>query len=141
MPAFQSRHLVIVAAAVVALGAVAIAFPNLTGRDEAAPPPSAAAAPAARGSGVSEAARVALDRGNTAYRAGKYQDALAAYREAAKADSASAAPHFGVLMAAGKIGDSTLAASARAEIAKRVDTASVAGDSAMRAAHPVVNPH
>ena len=140
MPAFQSRHLVIVAAVVVALGAVAIAFPNLTG-DPAPAPSASTAAPPPSGTPVTEAARVALDRGNTAYRAGKYDEALSAYREAAKADTASAAPYFGVLMAAGKLGDSTLAASARAEIAKRVDTATVGGDSAMRAAHPVVNPH
>lgn len=137
----QPRHLIVVAAVVVAVGAIAIAFPDLTGGADDAPPPAAAAASAPRGTPVTEGARLALDRGNTAYRAGQYDVALAAYREAAQADSASAAPHFGILMAAGKLGDSTVAARARAEIAKRVDTTSVPGDSAMTAAHPIANPH
>lgn len=140
MPAFQSRHVVVIAALVVAAGAVAIAFPDLTGSPEPTPP-AATATPAPRGATVADAARAALDRGNTEFRAGRFDAALAAYRDAAKADTASAAPHFGILMAAGKLGDSTLARSARAEIARRVDTAAVPGDSAMQAAHPVASPH
>lgn len=68
------------------------------------------------------AARPALARGNAAFRAGRYAEALGHYRTAAGMEPASAAPQFGILMAARKLDDAPLADSALAAIQALTDT-------------------
>jgi len=80
-------------------------------------------------------ARGALDKGNQSFRAGQYEAALAAYREAAKAAPSEAAPYFGVLMVAQKLGNKALADSASKAIAARDGEQQMLTDSAMRALH------
>lgn len=75
------------------------------------------------------AARAALDSGNAAYRAGKYDAALAHYRAAAKAAPGEAAPYFGVYMAANQLGRTQEAAEAQKKISE------LSGDSAALAPH------
>ena len=86
------------------------------------------------------AARGALDKGNQSFRAGKYEEALAAYREAATAAPNDAAPYFGVLMVAQKLGNKALADSASRAIAARNGAQLMLTDSAMRALHTVAAP-
>jgi hypothetical protein len=82
-------------------------------------PPAGASAAAAPGEGaLPPAAQAALGAGNEAYRAGRFDDALTEYRKAVTAAPTSAAPYYGVLMAAQKIGNKTLADSASAMIRK-----------------------
>jgi len=80
-------------------------------------------------------ARGALDKGNQAFRAGNYDVALASYREAATAAPAEAAPYFGVLMVAQKLGNKALADSASQAIAARNGDGQMLTDSSMRALH------
>lgn len=76
---------------------------------------------------LSPAAKAALDSGNAAYRDGKYEAALKHYRAAAKAAPAEAAPHFGIFMAAQRLGRTAEAAEAQKMINKLSgDTAGVA---------------
>jgi hypothetical protein len=91
---------------------------------------TAAAAPASGPAGP------ALEEGNAAYRARRWDVALARYRAAAQASPRSAAPYFGILMAARKLGNAPLADSARAAILSRVDTAAGRRDTAGRARGP-----
>jgi hypothetical protein len=81
------------------------------------------------------AARGALDQGNQRFRAGQYEAALASYREAAKAAPSEAAPYFGVLMVAQKLGNKALADSASKAIAARDGDQQMLTDSSMRALH------
>ncbi|HSQ29979.1 MAG TPA: hypothetical protein VLN49_09025 [Gemmatimonadaceae bacterium] len=81
------------------------------------------------------AARSALDQGNAEYRAGKFDAALASYRAAAKAAPSEAAPYFGVLMVAQKLGNKPLADSASRAIAERNGDRQMLTDSSMRALH------
>ena len=81
-------------------------------------------------------ARVALDSGNAAFRAGKYDAALAQYRAAAKAEQKSAAPFFGIYMVAQKTGNKQLADSAIGVIRERASgTATMLTDSSMAKMH------
>ena len=64
-------------------------------------------------------ARTALDEGNTAFKAGKYDVALSRYRVAAGHAPRSTAPWFGIYMAAKAMGNATLADSAMAVIRRR----------------------
>lgn len=80
-------------------------------------------------------ARGALDKGNQEFRAGNYQVALASYREAANAAPSEAAPYFGVLMVAQKLGNKALADSASRAIAARNGEQQMLTDSAMRSLH------
>ena len=80
-------------------------------------------------------ARSALDQGNANYRAGKFQEALDSYRAAAKAAPTEAAPYFGVLMVAQKLGNKPLADSASRAIAERNGDRQMLTDSSMRALH------
>lgn len=84
---------------------------------------------------LSPAARGALDKGNQEFRAGKYDAALAAYREAANAAPTEAAPYFGVLMVAQKLGNKALADSASKAIAARDGDQQMLTDSSMRVLH------
>lgn len=84
---------------------------------------------------LSDAAKAALDQGNLEYRAGRYEQALAAYRNAVKAAPDNSAPYFGIYMAAKKLGKTTLADSASGEIASRTGANPMLSDSAMRAIH------
>ena len=80
-------------------------------------------------------ARGALDLGNLEFRAGRFERALAAYRQAAKSAPSSAAPYFGIYMAARKLGNAALADSASRLIAATGSGAPGLSDSAMRALH------
>jgi Flp pilus assembly protein TadD len=108
---------------------------------EAAQPktPLAQAQPAAATQAVADplpsAARSALDQGNASYRAGRFQAALDSYRAAAKAAPSEAAPYFGVLMVAQKLGNKALADSASQAIAARNGDGQMLTDSSMRALH------
>ncbi len=82
---------------------------------------------------MSPAARAALDSGNAAYRAGKYGDALTAYRTAADQAPLNVAPFFGIYMAAEKLGNKPLADSAATEIRKR--SADNMSDSTLQSLH------
>lgn len=64
-------------------------------------------------------ARTRLSQGNVAFRAKRYPEALGFYREAAAAAPRSAAPLWGIQMAARALGDSALADSAVAAIRAR----------------------
>ncbi len=101
--------------------------------------PLAQAQPAAAAQTVADplpsAARRALDQGNADYRAGKFEAALASYRAAAKAAPTEAAPYFGVLMVAQKLGNKPLADSASQAIAERNGERQMLTDSSMRALH------
>ena len=96
-------------------------------------PQAAAASPAT--TPLPSAARRALDEGNQSFRAGHYDAALASYRDAAKAAPGDAAPYFGVLMVAQKLGRKALADSASRAIAARNGEQQMLTDSAMRALH------
>lgn len=87
---------------------------------------------------LSAAAQSALARGNELYRAKKYEDALAAYREAAVASPHHAAPYFGIQMAANALGRRAVADSALRRI--RALSPPVAGDSADPHALPPGHP-
>ena len=108
---------------------------------EASPPktplaqPQPAAATQAVADPLPSAARSALDQGNANYRAGKFQAALDSYRAAAKAAPTEAAPYFGVLMVAQKLGNKSLADSASQAIAERNGDRQMLTDSAMKALH------
>ena len=106
--------------------------------------PLAQAQPAAAAQSVADplpaAARSALDQGNAEYRAGKFDAALASYRAAAKAAPSEAAPYFGVLMVAQKLGNKPLADSASQAIAERNGDRQMLTDSSMRALHATGQP-
>ncbi|HEY7396549.1 MAG TPA: tetratricopeptide repeat protein [Gemmatimonadaceae bacterium] len=86
-------------------------------------------------SSLSADARAALDLGNTEFRAGRYDSAMAAYRAAVKAAPDNAAPYFGIYMTAKKLGNSSLADSATAAIAARNGPSLMLSDSSMKALH------
>ena len=65
---------------------------------------------------LNQEAQAELNRGNEAYRAKRYVQALAAYRSAAAASPDHPAPWFGVQMAATAIGNTMLADSATRRI-------------------------
>ena len=82
------------------------------------------------------AARVALDSANAEFRAGRFTTALDGYRRSAKLAPQSAAPFFGIYMAARKLGRSALADSATREIAARsTPSTPMLSDSAMKRIH------
>jgi hypothetical protein len=82
------------------------------------------------------AARAALDTANAEFRDGRFTTALDEYRRAAKLAPQSAAPFFGIYMAARKLGRSALADSATREIAARSSPSTpMLSDSAMRRLH------
>ena len=87
------------------------------------------------------AARSALDKGNLNFRAGKYHEALASYREAATIAPKDVAPYFGVLMVAQKLGNKPLADSASAAITERNGAAQMLSDSTMSALHQGLAAH
>ena len=97
--------------------------------------PSAAAQSNPARDALSDAARAALDKGNAEYRAGRYELALAAYRDAAKAAPGNSAPFFGIFMAAQKLHNAKLADSASREIAAIAGANPMLSDSAMRNIH------
>lgn len=78
--------------------------------------------------------RTALDSGNVAFRAGKYDAALKQYRLAANAEPKSAAPFFGIYMVALKQNNKPLADSVMAVIRSRA-SGSALTDSAMAKMH------
>ena len=126
-----------------ALGAaVALAACSRQASQPKIPLGQAQAAPAAQQAPdpLPPSARGALDKGNQAFRAGKYDVALAAYREAASAAPSEAAPYFGVLMVAQKLGNKALADSASRAIAARNGDQQMLTDSSMRSLHQGV-PH
>jgi hypothetical protein len=85
---------------------------------------------------MSPAAKAALDSGNTAYRAGKYADALKNYRSAAAQAPLNAAPFYGILMAAEKLGNKQLADSASEAIRQRSGASpATLSDSALQNLH------
>ena len=89
--------------------------------DAAAPatPAAASAAAAAPGMALPAAAQTALDAGNAAFRAAKYDSALSHYRAAAQAAPQHSAAWYGIPMVAQKTGNSALADSAAAELRVR----------------------
>lgn len=62
--------------------------------------------------GLSAQLVATLDSGNVAFRAGNYPNALAFYSAASRLAPQSAAPYYGVMMVAQRIGDPALADSA-----------------------------
>lgn len=86
--------------------------------------------------GLTQAARVALDSGNAAFRTKGYARALRFYREAADAAPAHASPWFGIYMVGQATHNTALRDSAMREVKKRtVDPPGVA-DSTLRNTHP-----
>jgi hypothetical protein len=77
---------------------------------------SQSAAPEPAGPVLSPAAKIALDAGNSAYRAKHFGDAIARYREASAASPEHAAPWFGIYMAATEMKNKPLADSAMAKV-------------------------
>lgn len=65
---------------------------------------------------LSSLSREALNEGNTEFRAGRYAQALDAYRRAAAESPQDVAPLWGIQMAARALGDSALADSAVARM-------------------------
>ena len=84
---------------------------------------------------LSDAARAALDKGNAEYRAGRYAEALAAYRDAVKEAPGNSAPFFGIYMAAKKLNNAALADSASGAIAALAGANPMLSDSSMREIH------
>lgn len=98
--------------------------------------PAGGTAPSAEEPTLAGPAREALDRGNAAYRARNYRDALDAYRTAAAAAPEDAAPYFGIYMAATALDDTVLADSAMALIrAQRANGGDMLTDSSLRDLH------
>ncbi len=98
--------------------------------------PDGGSVPSAEEPALAGPARGALDRGNAAYRARSYTDALDAYRAAAAAAPGDAAPYFGIYMAATALHDSVLADSAMAVIrAQRANGGDMLTDSSLRDLH------
>ncbi|HYD54705.1 MAG TPA: hypothetical protein VEA99_18875 [Gemmatimonadaceae bacterium] len=145
----RSRNVALLVAAVAIVAAIALVVTRWAGNRSGAGQPAAAAGPSVQpvNSPVRDAlgatARTALDKGNVEFRAGRFEASLALYREAAAAAPQSAAPYFGIYMAARKLGNAALADSAQQEIGKRSGTASrMFSDSAMKAAHETrTSPH
>jgi hypothetical protein len=96
----------------------------------AVPPPGQGAAPM-----IPEAVRIPLDRANGAFRAGRYDDALQGYREAAAAAPDEAAPWYGVYMVAQATKNAALADSAMAAVRARARDADLSGDTLLTRAH------
>lgn len=100
-------------------------------------------------SSLSSAVSAKLDSGNTAYRAGEYERALAHYRAAADLEEEAAAPWFGVYMAYSALGreDSARAALERAGSLSESGGAFHGGDSVHGTTEPpdtaggMPNPH
>ena len=80
-------------------------------------------------------ARIALDSGNVAFRAKKYDAALSQYRVAAKADEKSAAALYGIYMVAEKLGNKVLADSAMSVIRERSGATTALTDTSMAKMH------
>ncbi len=80
---------------------------------------------------LSPAARKAIDLANAQFRAGKYDEALKSYREAAAASPDNSAAYFGIYMVAQKKGDKALADSAL----KIISSTSGLNDSTVRDVH------
>ena len=113
------RHLAplgLVAAAAAATGAVVVAATAYTrGGSNPGEPRSRATSGVSRPADAGElpaTARAALERGNDAYRASQYLVAAREYTAASRAAPAHAAPYFGILMTAQRLGDGPLADSA-----------------------------
>jgi hypothetical protein len=68
------------------------------------------------GGTLSPEVRASLDRGNEAFRAKRYDEALTAYRDAAAAAPNDAAPYYGIQMAARALGRTAVADSAAEKI-------------------------
>lgn len=77
------------------------------------------------------AARAAIDLANAQFRAGKYDEALKSYREAATASPDNSAAYFGIYMVAQKQGNKALADSAL----KVIQASSGLTDSTLRDVH------
>lgn len=102
------------------------------GTDSAAP----AAAPRADSrAALPAAAAVALDSGNAAFRAGRFDVALTAYRDAAAKAPDHAAPYYGLYMAARATKNVALADSALAAVRARTPDADAEVDSALATSH------
>ena len=122
----------------VALGAVVLVLVACEGQDRGTRTPlgQAGSAAGAPDTTLSAAAREQLAKGNEAFRAKKYADALSAYREAATLSPHHAAPYFGIQMAAKAMGNTALADSA----SRRIRALSPAVNPADSAADPHLAP-
>jgi hypothetical protein len=100
--------------------------------------PTSAATTGSTANALSTAARGALDLGNLEFRAGRFERALKAYRDAARAAPDNAAPYFGIYMAAEKLGNAKLSDSAVKAIAARSGATPMLSDSALRVLHTAV---
>jgi hypothetical protein len=86
--------------------------------------------------GLSLAAKAALDSGNKFYRAQQYPAALAQYRAAVKASPLNPAPYYGIFMVAEKLGNKALADSAKTAFESRqAGAGSMFADSLMEKTH------
>lgn len=92
------------------------------------------ASAAAAGAPLSPAARASLDSGNVLLRGGDATGALARYRAAAAATPDNATPWYGVLMAAQRLGNASLADTARRKVAQLSGNPDLA-DSGLQAIH------
>jgi len=102
------------AAVLMALGAFGCTREDERPRVPLGQPPTGAAEVAR--APLSQEAQAALNRGNDAYRAKRYPDALAAYRDAVAASPNHPAPWFGIQMAATSLRNTALADSATRRI-------------------------
>jgi hypothetical protein len=84
---------------------------------------------------LSADARAAIDAGNAAYRAGKFDEAIAQYRTAAAAAPDNAAPWYGVLMAAQRTGNTALADSATKAVERLSGATGTLTDETMQKVH------
>ena len=108
------KHLIVVTFVAVAACARA---PKSAVQDSAAtvaalPPGHVPIPTTSGGTAITPVARALLERGNAAFRADKYAEALAYYRRAGAEVPGHAAPWFGTYMAARALNDSALADSA-----------------------------
>lgn len=100
--------------------AAPVAFAACTAKEEAPKTPIAAAQGGTpQRDNMPAAARIALDSGNVLLRAGDAKGAVTQYVAAATADPDNAAPWYGVMMAAQRVGDTKLADSAAAMVRKK----------------------
>ena len=85
-------------------------------------------------------ARLALDSGNVYFSVGKYEQALASYRNAAARAPTSDAPLFGIQMAATKLGNARLRDSAAGVLRAHNPGSEALSDSMLRRMHENVAP-
>jgi hypothetical protein len=116
------------------LAVVPVALAACSAKEEPKTPIATAQGGSPQRDNMPAGARSALDSGNALLRAGDAKGAVAQYVAAANADPDNAAPWYGVMMAAQRVGDTKLADSAAAMVRKKSGNPQLT-DSSMQKMH------